>query len=73
MNLPNWNGWQLSRESVPAVVARTCALPRTLVSVYGVYRRCTHKTKGDLIFSASRVRLMLFHAYANGSGTVKLA
>lgn len=62
MNLRNWKGWQLSNDSVPAVVARTCALPEVNVT-QSVVTRSAHKTSGDLIFSASRVRLILFQAY----------
>ena len=36
MRFPKTNGWQLSRDSVPAVVARTCPL-RCLVSLWVVH------------------------------------
>lgn len=64
MSFPYDHGWQLSRLRVPAVVARTWALgmrdklpspPNTGIGA--------HKTNGDLIFSASRTRFTLFHAY----------
>lgn len=64
INFPWTKGWQLSKEREPAVVARTWAL-RSRVSDccirYGIMW-ISHNTRGDLIFSARRVRLTLFQA-----------
>lgn len=63
MSLPKLNGWQLSRDKEPAVVARTCPLWNGIQQQRReLDERGSYNTSGDLIFSARRVRLALFHA-----------
>ena len=65
MSFPWTKGWQLSSDKDPAVVARTCPLVKKLVKSLLNTMHEAYNTRGDLIFSARRVKLTLFHAWVH--------